>query len=122
MTRQELEHSPAMNDVSKRKLAEIRPTTASDITARQKAESANHIEGGGTLAPDEKSLSKWDETIRQARLRVAELKRSIRLFEELRDIGMDFPEPKRKQRKSKRANTAGALGNTHSRVGKWGKP
>lgn len=42
-------------------------------------------------AENEKSLSRWDEMIRRAKERVSEMKRSIRVFEELRDAGAEFP-------------------------------
>jgi hypothetical protein len=44
----------------------------------------------------DKVLSRWDEAISEAKERIAELKRSIKTFESLRDGGMQFPEPKRK--------------------------
>jgi hypothetical protein len=43
------------------------------------------------------NLSAWNEAITKARLRIKEIKRSIRTFESLRDSGMEFPEPKNKR-------------------------
>jgi hypothetical protein len=54
----------------------------------------------------DKSLSRWDEAITEAKQRIAELKRSIKTFESLRDSGMQFPEPKkRRSRKQSEAKT-----------------
>jgi hypothetical protein len=39
----------------------------------------------------DKSLSKWDEAISDAKERIKTLKRSIRTFEDLRDSGMPWP-------------------------------
>jgi hypothetical protein len=51
-----------------------------------------------------KNLSKWDAAIVEARDRIAELKRSIRTFQSLRDSGMQFPEPtKERSRKAKQS-------------------
>ncbi len=41
----------------------------------------------------DKSLSKWDEAISEAKTRILGLKRSIRTLEDLRDSGMPFPAP-----------------------------
>ena len=46
---------------------------------------------------DNKSLSKWEEAISEAKRRIATLKNSIRTFEYLRDSGMEFPEPKKRR-------------------------
>lgn len=40
-----------------------------------------------------KTLSNWNELILRAKKRVLEMKRAIRTFEELRDRGMECPEP-----------------------------
>jgi hypothetical protein len=40
-----------------------------------------------------KSLSGWDRAILEAKLRISALKQSIRTFQDLRDSGMEFPEP-----------------------------
>ena len=40
------------------------------------------------------NLSRWDEAILEAKKGIAALKRSIRYFEDMRDSGMEFPEPK----------------------------
>lgn len=50
-----------------------------------------------------KSLGGWESAIREARFRIKELKQSIRGLEELRDSGMEFPEPKPKKRRRTRA-------------------
>jgi|GEM_PF-3495248 len=61
----------------------------------------------------DKSLSGWDEAIKRARDRLAEMKRSIRGLEELREQGMEFPQPKlkRQSRKAKR-RSKGVSGQT----------
>ena len=41
----------------------------------------------------DKNLSAWDKAIVEAKLKIKELKQSIRGFEELRDMGMEFSEP-----------------------------
>ena len=51
----------------------------------------------------DKSLSGWNEAICEAKQRISELKQSIRVFEELRDGGMKFPQPKRKVKAVKAA-------------------
>jgi hypothetical protein len=55
-----------------------------------------------------KSVSKWNEAIedaerliREARERIAELRRSIRTFEELRDAGETFPGESQQKREAK---------------------
>jgi len=40
-----------------------------------------------------KYLSHWNEAISEAKRQIAELKRSIRVFQEMRDRGVSFPEP-----------------------------
>ena len=40
---------------------------------------------------DDKSLSKWEDAISEAKEQIKTLKRSIRTFEELRDSGMPWP-------------------------------
>ncbi|HEX8844319.1 MAG TPA: hypothetical protein VF791_06730 [Pyrinomonadaceae bacterium] len=54
-----------------------------------------------------KNLSMWNAAIEEAKSRIAELKRSIKTFESLRDGGMQFPEPK-KRRARKSQNEAKA--------------
>jgi len=51
-------------------------------------------------------LSNWDEAITKAKLRIKEIKRSIRTFESLRDQGMEFPRSKRSSRKTRSRSTA----------------
>ena len=45
---------------------------------------------------DEKTLSKWNEAIAEAKRQIATLKKSIRSFEYFRDSGVPFPEPKKR--------------------------
>lgn len=40
---------------------------------------------------NDKSLSKWDEAIAEAKRRISELKRSIRAFEHFKVSGTPFP-------------------------------
>jgi hypothetical protein len=47
----------------------------------------------------DKNLSKWNEAILEAKRKIAALRRSIRFFEEMRDKGKEFPEPKTVNRK-----------------------
>ena len=49
----------------------------------------------------DKSLSGWDRAIAEAKKRIREIKRSITRFESLRDQGMKFPAPKKKQKPSR---------------------
>lgn len=46
-----------------------------------------------------KFLSNWDGAIKRAKRQVAEMKRSIRVFEEMRDRGMRFPAAERERRR-----------------------
>ena len=48
------------------------------------------------------SLSKWDEAIAKAKLKIKEVKRSIKTFESLRDQGMEFPQPKASRTEKRR--------------------
>ncbi|HJQ30926.1 MAG TPA: hypothetical protein VJ866_02030 [Pyrinomonadaceae bacterium] len=41
---------------------------------------------------EEKSLSKWDEAINEAKRRISELKRSIKAFEQFKASGVPFPD------------------------------
>ena len=49
-----------------------------------------------------KSLSKWDEAIAKAKLKIKEVKRSIKTFESLRDQGMEFPAVETTQKAKRR--------------------
>ena len=51
----------------------------------------------------DKSLSRWDEAIAEARQKIKEFKGSIRTFESLRDQGMAFPEPKTTSKRARRS-------------------
>jgi hypothetical protein len=42
---------------------------------------------------NDKSLSKWEMAICEAKERIRALKLSIRTFQEMRDRGVDFPDP-----------------------------
>ena len=42
-----------------------------------------------------KSLSKWDEAILEAKRQISELKLSVQAFQEMRDTGVPFPEPQK---------------------------
>jgi len=53
----------------------------------------------------DKSLSNWDEAIGRAKKRMAEIRRSIRGMEELRDQGMSFPSLKERKARSSSLNT-----------------
>ena len=48
--------------------------------------------------PD-KSLSRWNEAIALAKKRIKEIKRSVHVFESLRDQGMKFPEAEKEKRR-----------------------
>jgi hypothetical protein len=50
-----------------------------------------------------KSLSRWNEAIAEAKQKIKEFRSSIRTFESLRDQGMVFPEPKATPKRARRS-------------------
>lgn len=45
--------------------------------------------------------SRWNEAIVEAKAKIVQIKQSVKLFESMRDSGMDFPEPKQGSKRRK---------------------